>query len=95
VGCVSYWHLEQGGLEIGYWVGKQYWGLGIATKAIQHLLAGDYFPTSEPVFAKVMAENIGSQRVLGKAGFSFYKEGVVSKSGQAISAKFYVLERSK
>lgn len=88
--CVSYWPHEPGGVEVGYWVGREFWGKGICTKALQLLLASDHFPARMDVFAKVMAQNIGSQRVLEKCGFSFLQNGTVCKSGNEIEAKFYV-----
>ena len=41
-------------------------------------------------YAKVMAENIGSQRVLEKCGFSFLEEGTITKNNREIEAKIYV-----
>ncbi len=90
VACVSYWPHQPSGIEVGYWVGKQYWGNGICTKALKLLLASKHFPANENVFAKVMAQNIGSQRVLEKCGFSFLKNGTISKGGKELDAKYYV-----
>jgi ribosomal-protein-alanine N-acetyltransferase len=90
VACVSYWPHEPDGVEVGYWVGREYWGRGICTKALKLLLANDNFPVCKDVFAKVMARNIGSQRVLEKCGFSFLQNGTVSKDGNEIDAMFYV-----
>lgn len=90
VACVSYWPHESDGIEVGYWVGKPFWGRGICTKALKLLLESDNFPTQMDVFAKVMVQNFGSQRVLEKCGFSFFQSGSVCKSGNEIDAKFYV-----
>jgi RimJ/RimL family protein N-acetyltransferase len=90
VACVSYWPHEPGGIEVGYWVGRDFWGKGICTKALALLLASDQFPARTDVFAKVMAQNFGSQRVLEKCGFSFLQTGSVCKAGNEIEAKFYV-----
>lgn len=91
VACVSYWPHEPDGVEVGYWVGRDFWGKGICTKALTLLLASDQFPTRTDVFAKVMAQNFGSQRVLEKCGFSFLQHGSVCKAGKEIEAMFYVL----
>lgn len=53
-------------LEVTYWVDRAHWGKGIATAALQILLA----ETAErPVFARAASDNLGSIRVLEKAGF--------------------------
>ena len=53
-------------LEVTYWVDRTQWGRGIATAALQVLLA----ETAErPIFARAASDNVGSLRVLEKAGF--------------------------
>ena len=88
--CVSYWPHEPAGVEVGYWVGKDYWGQGICTKALTLLLASKDFPSSTAVYAKVMAHNIGSRRVLEKCGFTFLKHGTIPKGGKDIESIFFV-----
>lgn len=90
VACVSYWPHEPDGVEVGYWVGREFWGNGICTKALTRLLASSGFPSRTDVFAKVMAQNYGSQRVLEKCGFSFLQTGTVCKAGKKIEANFYI-----
>lgn len=52
--------------EVTYWLGKEYWGKGIATQALSAFL--DDFKTC-PLYARVAKDNIGSMRVLEKCGF--------------------------
>ena len=53
-------------LELTYWVDRTLWGKGIASAALQLLLA----ETAErPVYARAASDNVGSLRVLEKAGF--------------------------
>jgi RimJ/RimL family protein N-acetyltransferase len=53
-------------LEVTYWVDRTQWGKGIASAALRLLLA----ETAErPVFARAASDNVGSLRVLEKAGF--------------------------
>ncbi|MBK8618037.1 MAG: GNAT family N-acetyltransferase [Anaerolineales bacterium] len=52
--------------EVGYWLGKEFWGKGIATKALAEFLD---VVKIRPLFAHVVKHNIGSQRVLQKCGF--------------------------
>jgi RimJ/RimL family protein N-acetyltransferase len=51
---------------VTYWVDRAHWGTGIASAALQILLA----ETAErPVFARAASDNVASLRVLEKAGF--------------------------
>jgi RimJ/RimL family protein N-acetyltransferase len=52
--------------EVTYWVDRTQWGKGIASAALQILLA----ETAErPMYARAASDNVGSLRVLEKAGF--------------------------
>jgi RimJ/RimL family protein N-acetyltransferase len=52
--------------EVTYWIGRAFWGKGVATRALAAFLAVD--PT-RPMHARVAADNIASRRVLEKCGF--------------------------
>jgi RimJ/RimL family protein N-acetyltransferase len=52
---------------VGYWLGKPFWGKGIATAALTVLLGQ---VTHRPMYAYVAAHNKASQRVLAKCGFA-------------------------
>jgi RimJ/RimL family protein N-acetyltransferase len=52
--------------EITYWIGRAYWGRGIATAALEAFLAVE---TRRPLHARVAADNVASRRVLEKCGF--------------------------
>ena len=56
--------------EIGYWLSEQYWRNGIMSKAVQEVVKYG-FETFDIVriFARPFSTNIGSQKVLEKAGF--------------------------
>ncbi len=59
---------EQEGLrEVGYWIGKEYWGRGIATQALGALLEHE---KRRPLYAHVVKHNVASRRVLEKCGFT-------------------------
>lgn len=72
--------IERCGAEIGYWLGRAYWGRGIATAALQTLSAHLFvaFPELERLFALPFADNRPSCRVLEKAGYEL--EGILRKS---------------
>jgi RimJ/RimL family protein N-acetyltransferase len=52
--------------EVGYWLGREFWGKGIATQALSTFLAQE---TIRPLYAHVTKHNVASQRVLEKCGF--------------------------
>jgi RimJ/RimL family protein N-acetyltransferase len=58
--------------EVGYWIGREYWGKGIATRALSEFLQ---LVRERPLFAHVAKHNIGSRRVLEKCGFTLVGEG--------------------
>ncbi len=52
--------------EVGYWLGQEFWGKGIATRALAVFLRLD---TQRPMYAHATVHNLASQRVLEKCGF--------------------------
>lgn len=55
-------------MELGYWIARPYWGLGIATEAGQALLASARAAGRTPVVAGHFVDNPASGRVLRKLG---------------------------
>jgi RimJ/RimL family protein N-acetyltransferase len=62
VGC---WE-QEGRRFVGYWIGREFWGKGLATRALQEL-TGEV--TQRPLHAWVATSNLASIRVLEKCGF--------------------------
>jgi RimJ/RimL family protein N-acetyltransferase len=62
IGC---WE-QDGRRFVGYWLGREFWGRGLATTALAELAAE--IP-ERPLHAWVAASNVGSIRVLEKCGF--------------------------
>jgi RimJ/RimL family protein N-acetyltransferase len=58
---------REGHREVGYWIGKRYWGRGVATEALARFL--ELVP-SRPLYAHVARHNVASVRVLEKCGFA-------------------------
>ena len=57
-------------LELGYWIGRPYWGAGYITEACQALIAcAENTMGLKKILAGVFADNPGSMRVLEKLGF--------------------------
>jgi RimJ/RimL family protein N-acetyltransferase len=57
---------QDGERYVGYWLGREYWGKGIATRALAAFLAHE---TARPLFARVAKGHLASIRVLEKCGF--------------------------
>jgi RimJ/RimL family protein N-acetyltransferase len=68
----SYRDDEMEGPEVTYWLGKSYWGQGIATQALTALLD---IVQVRPIFGRVAKDNLASRRVLEKCGFIVCGEG--------------------
>jgi RimJ/RimL family protein N-acetyltransferase len=64
-GTIGSWG-DPDGREVTYWIGRSYWGKGIATGALNAFLAVDL---SRPLHARVAYDNVASRRVLEKCGF--------------------------
>ena len=72
----SVFDLENNSAQIGYVLNSHYWNKGIAREAVAVLLrVGFEMLGLERIEARYMEENIGSERVAIKSGFS--KEGVL------------------
>ena len=57
---------ENGQHLVGYAVGREWWGRGVATRALALLVEE---VSVRPLYAHVVAHNVGSIRVLDKCGF--------------------------
>lgn len=56
-------------LQLGYWLGRPFWGQGYATETVEALLRLLDDITGEPVHAAVHPENLASRAVLENNGF--------------------------
>ncbi len=64
-GTIGSWG-DPGEREVTCWIGRSYWGKGIATCALNAFLTVD---EARPLHARVAYDNVASQRVLEKCGF--------------------------
>jgi RimJ/RimL family protein N-acetyltransferase len=69
---VSWEHSDEGNeREVGYWLGRDFWGKGIATRALSLFLEQ---VATRPLYAYVARHNLASIRVLVKCGFTISGE---------------------
>jgi RimJ/RimL family protein N-acetyltransferase len=76
-GYVAAFPLE-GKLHVGYWFGREFWGRGIATRALAAFLEE---LRTRPVYARVARHNAASRRVLQKCGFAVVGEDATAADG--------------
>ncbi len=61
---------ERGEAEVGYWIGRPYWGRGYASEAVRQIVAFAFEERGlRRLYAHVLAHNPASGRVLEKCGF--------------------------
>ena len=77
--------------ELGYWIGREFWGRGLGRAAVRAALRE---MTIRPLYAHVAAHNIASVRVLESCGFvllggdpDFARDG-----GEAVAGLVYRLD---
>ncbi len=68
---LSYQDEEFGKPEVSYWIGKEYWGMKVATRALAEFLD---LVQARPMYACVVKDNSASLRVLQKCGFEICDE---------------------
>jgi ribosomal-protein-alanine N-acetyltransferase len=88
--------IEKISAEVGYWLGKKYWGKGVTSSALNGILKYGFDELKlERIFAKPLENNFASRRVLEKNGFIL--EGIlrrsVIKSDQIYNQALYALIR--
>ena len=69
--------------EVTYWLGREYWGKGLATRALQQFLE---FQTQRPIYGRAARDNLASIRVLEKCGFKLIdsEKGFANARGEEI-----------
>ena len=86
-GNIGSWPAD-GARHVGYWIGKEYWGNGVATRALAAFL---HHVTERPLHAHVAAHNGASIRVLEKCGFTFEREKSVEIDDEGVVELVLVL----
>jgi RimJ/RimL family protein N-acetyltransferase len=77
---------------VGYWIGRDHWGKGIASRALTLFL--DDVDTRTPLHAHVAKHNVASIRVLEKCGFEIVGEETITVSNDEIADVILRLDRA-
>lgn len=85
-------------MELGYWLGEEYWGKGIMSEAARRICAEAFAKYDiVRIYAEPYAYNQGSRKVLEKSGFTL--EGImrqgVFKNGKIFDYCMYALLRDE
>ena len=82
---------REGVREVGYWIGREYWGKGVASRALSAFLG---HVRVRPLYAHVAKHNVASRRVLEKCGFTIVGEDRVPAptGGEAVEEFILILE---
>jgi RimJ/RimL family protein N-acetyltransferase len=77
--------------SVGYWLGREFWGRGIATRALAQFLS---LVETRPLYARAAKDNLGSIRVLEKCGFTHFGEdkGYAHARGAEIDEVILILK---
>jgi RimJ/RimL family protein N-acetyltransferase len=69
--------------EVSYWIGREHWGKGIATRALALFLEE---VTERPLLGRAARDNVASLRVLEKCGFRIVGEdrGFANARGEEV-----------
>jgi len=86
-GNIGSW-TQDGVRLVSYWIGKEHWGKGVATRALAAFL---HLVTERPLRAHVAKHNVGSIRVLEKCGFSVEREESGGVAGEDVTEFVLVL----
>jgi RimJ/RimL family protein N-acetyltransferase len=76
--------------EVSYWLGRAFWGRGLATAALARFLAD--VNRTRPIFARVAKDNPGSRRVLEKCGFTITGEDKGFANARNVEVEELILE---
>ena len=82
--------------EIGYWIGKPYWGQGLIPEAVKRLLSRCFNELNlDAVWCGFYEGNLKSKRVCEKSGFKFHHTnvGVTSPLGDKRTEHFYIMSK--
>ncbi|MCU0985149.1 MAG: bifunctional GNAT family N-acetyltransferase/(deoxy)nucleoside triphosphate pyrophosphohydrolase [Acetobacteraceae bacterium] len=97
LGVIGLTRTERGAGRIGYWVGRRYWGHGVASEAVARLTSWAFGTLGlDRLIAYVADDNAASMRVLEKEGFRFTHEAEhdFASRGGAFPVRWFSLTRA-
>jgi RimJ/RimL family protein N-acetyltransferase len=77
--------------EVGYWIAREHWGRGIATRALSEFLG---LVAERPLLARVARHNVASLRVLEKCGFTVSGSHRAPADARGEEVEEVILERA-
>ncbi|MGM9804914.1 MAG: GNAT family N-acetyltransferase [Candidatus Aphodosoma sp.] len=89
-------NMKESEAEIGYWIGKPYWGQELIPEAVKALLARCFNELKlDAVWCGYYEGNIKSKRVCKKTGFKYHHtdNDVISPLGDKRTEHFYVMTK--
>ncbi len=86
-GNIGAW-TQDGMRLVGYWIGRDFWGKGIATEALRLFAERE---TTRPLHAFVAAHNTGSIKVLERCGFVLVEHEADSGFDDGVEELLYEL----
>jgi RimJ/RimL family protein N-acetyltransferase len=84
---------QSGRPEVSYWLGRDFWGRGLATRALSDFLAR--VNQKRPIYARVAKDNLRSLRVLEKCGFRITGEDKGFANARGEEVEEWILERAE
>ena len=88
--------MKSGEAEIGYWIGKPYWGQGLIPEAVKALLSRCFNELAlDAVWCGYYEGNSKSKRVCEKSGFKFHhtNRDILSPLGDKRTEHFYLMTK--
>lgn len=88
--------IKDGEAEIGYWIGKPYWGQGLIPEAVKTLLSRCFNELGlDTVWCGYYEGNNKSKRVCEKCGFKYHHTNfdIISPLGDRRTEHFYLMTK--
>jgi RimJ/RimL family protein N-acetyltransferase len=98
IGGAGFYRRPSGAAELGFWLGRSWWGQGYATEAARAVVRQGFADRRLPGFSSArFLENVASARVLEKLGFQQVGRGSIACAarGHDVEAITYWLDRQR
>jgi RimJ/RimL family protein N-acetyltransferase len=82
---------QDGQREVSYWIGREFWGRGVATRALAAFVNK---VTTRPLYGYAATHNLASRRVLEKCGFALVgrHEAIMTLDGADVPGFVFKLD---